>query len=397
MLSLIALNDVSNSRVRFGLVAAIVGVDHMRPITCNDGRETLLTTLYLQDGTSQQDAELSLWDNDCLRASTLRILDLVHVTEACTMPPKPHLNPKHDTYVANSCNVRIALKGPTAAVRLIGESAASEPCDTLSRAAHNVKIWRDNRYQPLMSMRRRGAIWTHDSPGHVAHRQRPSISNSGVHFPGIGSAIAAENTRHNDFRQRHIYATGASVWDPQQRREQKLIRLDDVRCGKHSEPVEVSSVRVTHAFVKARGTPLFLIPNGHQGTARALQAGCTYSCVICGRRGDNREAIENDRDLIEHCRKCGGNLSWTFGPIMLALVDDSCETLALVSGMDVSHLLMGVQPTLLRRNRCVADWCAATLHALVLDPGPFTAVVSTPEQDKDALRADVLLRRLLVQ
>lgn len=384
MVPLIRLDELSKTWTHFGLVAVVVGMEDARPIVWSDGREALVRTLYLQDGSGEPAVELSLWDSDCVRASAIRVLDVVHVTEAGkTSRTKPSTGANSgNRAVAPDYNVRISLRGPTAAVRLVSDAVASAPCDDVSRAASEAKNWRDVQFKLVSSLQRRGAVWTHDSPGHGRRLRRPRV------LAVVRDDAMRDNMNIPDRKSRD--RTDASSEKVVQNGERVL--LDDVRYGRCPAPAEVSNVCISHVLVQMPRTRQ--VASGCTVTARALQLGCSRQCRICGfaERGD----IKPPEERRELCENCGGQIVWKFAPVAVVLKDESCEVVCLVTGDDVSHLLLGVQPSALKHDQQLANWCASILHALVADAGPFTALVAAPTDDIDLQGADLILKRLFV-
>lgn len=381
MVPLIGLSDLSKTWTHFSLVAVVVGMEDVRPIVWSDGREALVRTLYLQDGSGEPAVELSLWDNDCVRTSTIRVLDIVHVTEAGKISrTKPTAKANGDNRAAGPENsVRISLRGPTAAVRLVSDAVASAPCDDVSRAASKAKIWRDVQFKFVASMRRRGAVWTHDSPGHGRRLRRPRVL----------AEVHDDAMRDNTNDRKRLKRTDVSSKKVQ---NGKPLLLDDVRRGRCSSPLEVCNVRVSHVLVQ---TPRkWYVTSGCTLTARALQVGCSRQCKVCD--FVEKGSIKLPEEQRELCEKCGGQLAWKFAPVMVILKDESCEAVCIVKGDDVPHLLLGVQPSALKHDQQLANWCASVLHALVADAGPFAALVAAPTDDIEVHGADIILKRLFV-
>lgn len=383
MVPLIRSNQLSETWTHFGLVAVIVGMEDMRPVVWSDGREALVRTLYLQDGSGEQTVELSLWDNDCVRTSALRVLDIVHVTEAGKMArTRPDARANGDSRTVPEPNMRISLRGSTAAVRLVADAVASAPCDEVSRAASAAKSWRDVRFKVVSSMRRRGALWTHDSPGHGRRPRRPRTL-----APVVDDVIKGKpNNLQRKSCERAIAPSETAG------RLGERVLLDDVRRGRCPAAAEVSNVCVSHVLVQ---TPrMQYAVSGPLATARALQAGCSRVCATCGHA--EKASVRKSEETRELCRKCGGEITWRFGSIMVVLKDESCEVVSVVAADDVAHLLLGVQASALKQDQRCADWCASVLHALAADTGPFTVLVAALTDEAEHHGADVLLKRLYV-
>lgn len=383
---LIQLNELGKTMTHFRLVAVVVGMEDMRTVVRYDGSEAVVRTLHLQDGSGERAVELGLWDSDCVRTSSLRVLDIVHVTEAAKIT-RTHSDDKADVNNRSIPNysVRITLKGPTAAVRLVSDAVASAPCDDVSRAANKAKAWRDTRFKVVSSMRRRGAVWTHDSPGHGRHLRRPRIL-----MPVRDTAVKPNNANVLDIiSRRHVNIRNEKITH-----HPNHILLDDVRRGKCPASVEVPNVHVTHVLV--RTSRARCVATGCVDTARALQAGCSRRCGVCGRAAIKSVSTGNDTEVENVCRRCGGEISWGFGPVVVLLKDESCQVAALVTDEDVARLLLGVRADVMRHDHRVANWCAAVLHALVVDVGPFTALVAPRTDSTELHGADLILKRLIV-
>lgn len=360
------LDEVHAHQGTFHVVAAIVGVEGPKRVYTANGTSPVVLTLSLSDGSLNEDVELSLWETDCARASSLRMLDVVLVRDALF---KTNAQPT----AGSTHSLRISLFGPSACVRLIPDNieGQEDANDQISQAAVGVMRWRDERFSLLVTMRQRGAVWTRDEARH-SDRPRllrtPSASHPGSPSP-INPTCAA-------------VATAAQHSADRSNEARSRATLQDVCSGLVTGCAEVSDVTVRGIYIRAEGMRVM----SERSTGHMLRDGCWYACIVC----DKRAAEKNDMTI---CEKCGGDVKWRFGKFVFRLEDKSTTAFAYMTEDDVRSLLFAIDADTIRRDENIAKLAATILDGLLNDTSRFIALVA---KEAYGVNGDVRIRRLLV-
>lgn len=366
MAKLIRLEDATSRRSAFHTVAVLVGVDGPRRIQSANGSTPILTTLSLRDDTVHTDVELTLWETDSVRATSLRMLDVVMIRNAIVKLP----DVMHPSTSGHTHPVRLSLSGALASVRLIPDTTANECgiADDISRAAVTAMRWRDKRFPLLVAMRQRGAIWTRDEARHSDRPVAPSARNGPT------------GTSRGAF-QRHV-----DGHDGEQAGGAHLVTapptLADVSRGLVAGCAEVGNVSILNVYVRADGIRRLVKPTMQQ----VLRDGCWRGCMTCDSRSSHNEDDKN-------CLKCGGDLKWRFGQFVFKVRDSSATLCAYMAEQDVPSLLFAIGAEDVRKDEDSARWVAAVLMALVNDSGCFTVLIA---KEAHGSRGEIRLRRFLV-
>lgn len=372
MTKLIQLHECETLKKPFNIVTVIVGIDGPKKVCLMNGTTAMVTTLSLRDATVESDIELSLWDTDSMRASSLRMLDIVLARDVVMKRPT---NRDGDNATRNaSLSVRLALYGASASVRLLVDSTLRTDGggDTVSQAAGAVMQWRDAHFSLLMTMRRRGALWTRDEARHGE-----------ATIPTRGQQPRCEDAMQ--IRKAQI---------PQTTEGNRLAAL---AAGGMAAATEVGDVRVRDIYLRAEGMRKL----GKTETSCLLRDACWRGCMTCDARALNEhehptDGTKNDREAGGVlCVKCGGDMQWRFGDLVFKLSegDGASSVLAHMCEQDVPTLLFEAQASDVVRDARVAEWAADVLRALLEDSGRFTVLLAKAVRGH---KGDVRLRRLLV-
>lgn len=364
MKKVIELDEVLSSRTSFSVVAVIVGIEGPKQVHFSNGTTPVVTTLLLSDGTASMDVQLSLWEMDSMRAATLRILDIVHVRDAIVKPADK-----------NIYAIRISLHGGAAGVRFISDAVAAscvkceggEECaGDITHMAARVMQWRDCHFKLLTDLRQRGGIWNRDEPRHGQQLQR-NVARGG------------ETTTLKLAQKQNNGAQAVSLAVEQPTSGTTLI---DIVRGKVHGCVEIDNIRVDNVYIWVKGVRRA----GSKVAPRALREGCWHGCAVCCKSFN--ESTHHSR-----CDKCGGDILWHFGKIILAISDGSGKASAKMVEADLQTLLFGLTANAIRYNDKMATWASDILLSLAQDSSQFTMLVSR-NYEEDGV--DVRLRRLFV-
>lgn len=370
MKNLVTLNLVASQDKPFWLVATIVGVNGPRQIQTSNSANLTLITLSLSDETTSSEVELTLWNTDCTRAATLRMLDVVLIRDAICKP------------VDNTFRVtRLALRGREASVRLLSDAYITrERYDNLDgkdaldmdvmNAAARVMRWRDSKFELLAGLRRRGALWSYDKPRH---------SES---FLSINATCGHSRKNPNLAFQPTVVKENTAT--KQDLLKQKSMTFMDLLQNNSGRCFEISNVRVINIFIQAVG----MSHKRRYSTQEALVDGCWRGCFVCDRKM-GRTSGEDSR-----CTNCGGTIGWRFGQVVFSLNDGSTTASAKLADEDFQTLLFGATADNVQTNQEVAQWASAMLLSLAQGKHHFTALVK--RNDGDDNDVDIWLRRLYV-
>lgn len=344
---LINLDETRTITTSFDVVAVVVAIDGPRQIRSGRGDTAVLTNLSLSDSTTHMtDVTLTLWNSCSVRAASLRMLDIVHVCDAIVKQRSEH---------NGRCILKLSLNGASARVRMIGDDVVKSynlrtkgvqsDVDRVANQAWTLLQWRNREFQILCALRQEGRIWS-----------------------------GSDQARHGEVKE--IQGTSANQKTPTSKAQgvQSKTTLQSVLNGTVTGWKEIERVKVEGVYVETKHD------SGKEAWI-ALRESCWYGCGICRLKEERRE--EGQR---KQCVRCGGEMRWKYGAIVVRLMDESGSVLGKVSEDDTVNLLLGADAAQVVTDEATARWVGDALTALVADPTPFTALVCGMGGDAVALR-----------
>lgn len=324
---LLRLADGVSSGCAFDAVAVVVAVSDVQHVKSRykDGEKTAVVTIWLEDGSLEGGVSVCLWAEACVRAATLRTLDIVFARSVMGMVrEKGKEKEKEKGKGKGKGEVEVKLVGDMARISLlpdhavIGEGSEDRDedrdmdmdmdtdterdgegdGDSVNERARRVIQWRDRRFRTLSKMRANGAVWAFDrvrhGHGHGHHgiqAARPRSERTRTGQEGEG-----EEEERRGKKKGEAYATFRELIGGGGRGDVDGVRFESISFS-----------------------------NGL----------CWFGCDVCG-ASDAKEKEER------RCRGCGGCVRWRFAVAVARVRDASGRRVtATVGEACVQRVLFG--------------------------------------------------------
>lgn len=344
---LINLDETKTLTTSFDVVAVVVAVDGPRQIRSGSGDTAVLTNLSLSDSTSHMsDVTLTLWNSCSVRAASLRMLDIVHVHDAIVKQRSEH---------NGRCIFKLSLNGASARVRMIEDDVVKSyntrikgiqsNADRVITQAWTVLQWRNHEFQVLCTLRQEGRIWS-----------------------------GSDQVRHGEVKPIQAASASEKTTITKTQGAQPKTTLQSVVNGTVTGWREIERIKVEGVYVETRR-------DSGKETWTALRESCWYGCGVCRLKEERCEEEQH-----KQCVRCGGEMHWRYGAIVVRLRDESGSVLGKVSEDDAVSLLLGTDAAQVVTDEATARWVGDVLTALVVEPTPFTALVCGMGGNAVALR-----------